>query len=267
MKILNGEIVSNDRIGENIFRMTIFSPYITKNSIPGQFINIRCSGDGVHDPLLRRPFSIYDIEEDFKVFSIIYTLKGKGTKYLKASQPGDSVNFMGPLGNGIKTEEEGSKKYLLIGGGIGIAPLHFLAKELVKRKRNVFLAAGFKDNNFLFFEKVIQPLKINYQFFSEDGTHGNRGIITDFISDKLDEFKDFSIYCCGPVPMFKTLRELFVNNDMSERAFALFEEIMACGIGVCKGCVIKTIDENNNYIYKTVCKDGPLFKLKEVIFE
>ncbi len=267
MKILKGEIVSNDRIGEDIFKMTIFSPYVTKNSIPGQFINIRCSRKGVYDPLLRRPFSIYDVEEDFKVFSIIYMLKGTGTKYLQTLQPGDSVNFMGPLGNGVKTDAGNHKKYLLIGGGIGIAPLHFLAKDLSKSKKNVFLAAGFKNNNFLFFEKVIQSLKINYQFFSEDGTHGNKGIITDFVHEKLNEFKDCLIYCCGPVPMLKVLKELFVKNNMANNAYGLFEEVMACGIGVCKGCVIKTTDENNKYIYKTVCKDGPLFSLKEVIFE
>ena len=267
MKILKGEIVSNDRVGEDIFKMTVFSPYITKSSIPGQFVNIRCTESGVYDPLLRRPFSIYDVEDDFKVFSILYLLKGKGTKYLKMLQPGDSIDFMGPLGKGIETETKSHKKYLLIGGGIGVAPLHFLAKDLHAKKNNVFLAAGFKDNNFLFFEKIAQSLKISYQFFSEDGTHGERGIITDFVNKKINEFKDYLIYCCGPVPMLKVLKELFIKNNMIEKAFGLFEEVMACGIGACKGCVIKTLDENNNHVYKTVCKDGPLFSLKEVVFE
>lgn len=267
MKALKGEIISNDKVGENIYKMTVFSPYIAKNCIPGQFVNIRCSESGVYDPLLRRPFSIYDMEESFKVFSILYLLKGKGTFYLKSLEAGDVIDFIGPLGNGIKTDGENNKKYLLIGGGIGVAPLYYLAKYLNLKKNNVFLAAGFKDNRFLFFEKMTQTLKINYQFCSEDGTHGRKGIITDFISENINDYRDYTIYCCGPSAMFKTLKEIFVRNNLEEEAYALFEEIMACGIGVCKGCVIKTADKDNKYIYKTVCKDGPLFKLKEVIFE
>lgn len=267
MKTLKGEIIANDKIGEDIYKMTVFSPYMAKQCIPGQFINIKCSESGVFDPLLRRPFSVYDIEEDFKVFSIIYMLKGKGTKYLKSLEPGDVIDFIGPLGNGIRIDNESGGKYLLIGGGIGIAPLYFLAKHLNFKKNSVFLAAGFRDNRFLFFEKAIQILKINYQICSEDGTHGRRGLISDFINESIDEFRDYNIYCCGPSAMFKTLKEIFTVNNMDSKAYALFEEIMACGIGVCKGCVIKTIDKNNNYTYKTVCKDGPLFKLKEVVFE
>jgi dihydroorotate dehydrogenase electron transfer subunit len=267
MKTLKGEIISNEKVGRDLYKMTVFSPYIAKNCLPGQFVNIRCSKSGVYDPLLRRPFSIYDLEEDFKVFSILYLLKGKGTHYLKSLEPGDVIDFIGPLGNGIRTDENSNKKYLLIGGGIGVAPLYYLAKYLNLKKNNVFLAAGFKDNRFLFFEKTVQTLKISYHFCSEDGTHGARGIITDFISENINDYRDYTIYCCGPSAMFKTLKEIFAGNNIEDKAYALFEEIMACGIGVCKGCVVKTLDKNNNYVYKTVCKDGPLFNLGEVVFE
>ena len=146
MKALKGEIISNDKISENIYKMTVFSPYMVKHCIPGQFVNIKCSESNVYDPLLRRPFSIYDVEEVFKVFSILYLIKGKGTKYLKSLEPGDVIDFLGPLGNGIKVDDKSDKKYLLIGGGMGVAPLLYLAKSLILKKNNVFLAAGFKDN-------------------------------------------------------------------------------------------------------------------------
>jgi dihydroorotate dehydrogenase electron transfer subunit len=269
MKIIKGEIISNNKMGDDVYKMTIFSPYIVKHCIPGQFINIKCSENDVYDPLLRRPFSIFDVEEDFNVFSILYLLKGKGTRYMKSLGPGDTVDFIGPLGNGIKiNEDELKKNYLLVGGGIGVAPLFYLTKYLSLKKSNVFLVAGFKDNNFMFFEKLLQPLKINYQIYSENGAYGKRGIVTDYIYNHMNEFKDFGIYCCGPVEMLKELKGLFKKNYMEDNAYALFEEIMACGIGVCKGCAIKIAEtDGSNSTYKTVCKDGPLFKLKDVIFE
>lgn len=265
MKQLKGEIISNVKIGEGLYKMTVFSPYITKNAIPGQFVNIKCVSDGLMMPLLRRPFSIHDIEPDFKVFSILYTLKGKGTEFLSRQNAGDTIDFIGPLGNGIKIQECENNNFLLIAGGIGIAPLYFLAKTLSIEGKNVFFAAGFKDGNFMLFEKMLQLLKINYEIYSENGMHGKKGLITDFIIEKADDFKNYDIYCCGPVDMYKALQNIFSLKNM--KAKALFEEIMACGIGVCKGCVMKFKVSEDKYIYKTVCKEGPVFNLMEAIFE
>ena len=237
MKLIKGEIISNEKMGESLFKMTIFSPYVVRDAIPGQFINIKCSGGNTIDPLLRRPFSINDVEPDFKVFSILYILKGKGTYYLSKLNPGDIIDFVGPLGKGIDINENENSNYLLIGGGIGTAPLYFLAKTLLAANKSVFFAAGFKDNNFLLFEKTLQTLKINYEIYSENGMHGSKGLITDFIAEKADDFKKYNIYCCGPVDMYRTLQNIFSLRNI--KAKALFEEIMACGIGVCKGCVMK----------------------------
>jgi len=266
MKLIKGEIISNEKIGESLFKMTVFSPYVVRESIPGQFINIKCSVGNTIDPLLRRPFSIHDVESDFKVFSVLYVLRGKGTSYLSKLNPGDTIDFAGPLGNGINIDENKNNDYLLIGGGIGIAPLYFLAKTLLEANKNVFFAAGFKDNNFLLFEKMLQRLKISYEIYSENGMYGTRGVITDFIAEKVDDFKKYSIYCCGPVNMYKILQNIFSLRNI--KAMALFEEIMACGIGVCKGCVMKFKNgQNNEFTYKTVCKDGPLFDLMEAVFD
>jgi dihydroorotate dehydrogenase electron transfer subunit len=265
MKSIKGEIISNIRIGEDLFKMTIFSPYIVKNSIPCQFVNIKCSSFGTIDPLLRRPFSIHDIEPDFKVFSILYVLKGVGTNYLSKLSAGDILDFAGPFGNGIKITENGNKNFLLIGGGIGVAPLYFLAKELLLQGREVFFAAGFKNNNFLLFEKMLQGLKINFEVYTEDGMSGRKGLVTDLFHEKTGDFKNHEVVCCGPVKMYKVLQNIFSLNNINAKA--LLEEIMACGIGVCKGCVMKFKDGKDGYKYKTVCKDGPVFDLKEVIFE
>jgi len=267
MKLLKGEIISNDKLNENLYKMTIFSPYVVKNCIPGQFVNIKCSSEGSLHPLLRRPFSIHDVEQQFKVFSILYTIKGIGTKYLSLLSSGDLVDFVGPLGNGIKISGGEKKDYLLIGGGIGIAPLFYLAKYLVEKKQNVFFAAGFKNNSYLFFEKWLLSLKIYYEIFSEDGSHGEKGMVSNMVSQRIDDFKNYEIFCCGPLEMYKALQSIFLINEI--KAYALFEEIMACGVGVCKGCVIKVKnnENKNGFDYKTVCKDGPLFNLMEVIIE
>ncbi|MHB1377664.1 MAG: dihydroorotate dehydrogenase electron transfer subunit [Candidatus Humimicrobiaceae bacterium] len=265
MKLIKGEIISNKKIGEGLFKMTVFSPYIIKNSIPGQFINIKCSSGNTIDPLLRRPFSIHDVEPDFKVFSILYVLKGIGTEYLSKLYAGDILDFAGPLGNGIDITENENKNFLLIGGGVGIAPLYFLAKQLMSEEKNVFFAAGFKNNNFLFFEKNLQVLKISYEIYSEDGTYGKKGLVTDLFYERADEFKNYEVICCGPVQMYKVLQNIFVLKNIKAKAF--FEEIMACGIGVCKGCVMKFKNGRDSYEYRTVCKDGPVFDLTEVIFD
>jgi dihydroorotate dehydrogenase electron transfer subunit len=265
MKSIKGEIISNIKIGEDLFKMTIFSPYIVKNSIPCQFVNIKCSSYDTIDPLLRRPFSIHDIEPDFKVFSILYVLKGIGTNYLSKLSAGDILDFAGPLGNGIKTAESRNKNFLLVGGGIGVAPLYFLAKELLSQGREVFFAAGFKNDNFILFEKMLQGLKINFEIYTEDGMKGKKGLVTDFFQEKINDFKDYDVICCGPVQMYKVLQNIFSLNNINAKA--LFEEIMACGIGVCKGCVMKFKNGRDGYKYKTVCKDGPVFNLMEAVFD
>ncbi|MHB1346717.1 MAG: dihydroorotate dehydrogenase electron transfer subunit [Candidatus Humimicrobiaceae bacterium] len=265
MKLVKSEIISNTKIGEDLFKMTLFSPYIVKNSIPGQFINIKCSGRDTIDPLLRRPFSIHDIEHDFKVFSILYVLKGIGTQFLSRLVAGDIIDFAGPLGNGIRTNEIEKKKFLLIGGGIGIAPLYFLAKKLVSEGREVFFAAGFKNNNFILFEKMLQSLKIGYEIYSEDGMLGKKGLVTDFLYERIDDFKNHEVICCGPLQMYKVIQNILSLKSISAKA--LFEEIMACGIGVCKGCAMKFKNGSGGFEYRIVCKDGPVFNLTEVIFD
>ena len=141
MKLLNGEIISNEKYSEYLYKMVIFSPYICREARPGQFVNIRCAPEGIYDPLLRRPFSIFDIEEKFNVFSILYSVKGRGTEFMSHLEKGDLIDFIGPLGNYI--DLAGTKNnVLLIGGGIGIAPLYLLAKQAVVMKKNVFVIVG-----------------------------------------------------------------------------------------------------------------------------
>ena len=265
MKILSGEIISNERYGKDLYKIEVFSPYICKNGGAGQFVSVKCSPQGVLDPFLRRPFSIYDIEEKFNVFSIFYLIRGKGTKFLSNQKKGDNLDFVGPLGKSIDIYNDTSKKFLLVGGGIGIAPLYLLAKFLLKEKKSVFFVAGFKDNNFIGWGRDLTRLKINYKIFTEDGSWGEIGLATDFVKENIGKYSSYKIYCCGPKNMLIKMQDILDGKNIV--AAALLEERMACGVGVCKGCAVKIKDKKQKFIYKSVCKDGPVFNLMEVVFD
>lgn len=264
MRLLSEEILSNEKYGENLYKMEIFSPYICKRAEAGQFVNVKCSPEGNIDPLLRRPFSIFDIEKKFNVFSILFTLKGKGTGYLASLQNGNNLDFVGPLGKGI---DLGGKinDILLVGGGIGIAPLNFIARQAQEKHKNVHLLAGFKDSGFLRWERDLVRIGLNYHIFTEDGSWGETGIATDHLREHLPDYKGYDIFCCGPNSMLKTLQDIFKAGE--QNVGALLEEVMACGIGVCMGCVIKIRAGKNKFKYMRVCKEGPVFNLREVLFD
>jgi dihydroorotate dehydrogenase electron transfer subunit len=264
MELLKAEILSNQQYGPDIYKMEMFSPYIVRNIMAGQFINIRCAPADGTDPLLRRPFSVFDIEEKFNVFSILYLVKGKGTRYMSGLRKGDAVDIAGPMGCGIDLKK-GDGDILLIGGGMGIAPLHLIARLALARGRNVFFMAGFKDGSLLRWERDLVRMEVKYRIFSEDGKWGEKGLVSEYIFEDDRFYRKHQIYICGPVEMLKILQEKLGKYQIS--ATALLEEKMACGIGACMGCVVKIKDKNKGYCYKRVCREGPAFELSEVVFE
>jgi dihydroorotate dehydrogenase electron transfer subunit len=263
MKILNSEILSNERYGPDIYKMEIFAPHIVKNVGAGQFVNIRCCSPDKRDPLLRRPFSVFDVEKKFNVFSILYRVRGKGTRYMSELKKGDTVNMAGPLG---KPVEPVSLKgnLLLIGGGMGIAPLNLISRIAADEGKKVSVLAGFKDSSLLMWERDLMRMGVKYRMFSEDGSWGQQGLVCDHILDEPKVLRDHDIFCCGPVEMLKVLQRELEREDI--RATAILEEKMGCGIGVCNGCVVK-VKKKDGIDYLRVCREGPAFELSEVIFD
>ncbi len=261
MKLANVEIINNNRIGDRLYKLEFFSPYICKMASPGQFINIRCCGPGQIDPLLRRPFSIYDTDKKFNVATILYLVKGRGTANLSRLERGNMIDVCGPLGNPVQPTAD---KILLIAGGIGIAPIHFLAKHCIHSHKTVYLLAGFKDQNYMLVEKDIMRLSIDYSIYCEQNMWANRGVVTQGLHN-LSRFQGYHIYCCGPVDMLKALQKKLAGAK--NQVTALLEERMACGIGVCQGCVQKIKNGRDSYSYQKVCSQGPAFNLMEVLFE
>ncbi len=245
-------IVSQQCIGTDIYDMVLSFPKGAKEARPGQFIAMYCE-DGTK--LLPRPISICGIDAEAGTLRVVYRIAGEGTRLFSQMKAGDSLEVMGPLGNGFTMKD---KKAIIVGGGIGIPPMLELAKQLDCEKTVVL---GYRDELFL---KEEFEACANVAVATEDGSAGTRGTVIDAI--KAAQVSGEIIYACGPMPMLKALAEYADAHGME--AQISLEERMACGIGACLGCICKTKekDHHTNVNNTRICKDGPVFDAKEVVF-
>jgi len=266
-KNLKGKILNIETIAKDTVKLQ-FSTEISSIQ-PGQFVSVL-----IPNKTLRRPFSVSDFKEyklyeiknekisDTKnfpkgVITIIFKLKGDGTNYLKSLKTGDEIDYLAPLGNGFslpQTVDEASgkapSKALLIGAGIGIAPMLYLKKVLDKNSISNFLISGFKTE-----DEVVEG--------SDETVIG--GSVLDNIQDLIDNFKPDIIYSCGPKIVLELVCGIAEKNGLI--AQVAMEKVMACGIGVCRGCVIRLKDSDGAVKNASVCADGPVFNGSEVIWE
>ena len=249
-----GVIESNNQIASNIYEIKlrhctmIDSANLTDEGFgfkgkPGQFYMIR--GWEALDPFLPRPISICDISHG--IITFLYEVRGKGTHIISKLKPGDTLEVLGPLGNGFNMNLKG--KVAIISGGIGIAPMVYLAKKL---DASIDFYCGFRNETY--YTNEIKNYVKNIFISTEDGSVGHRGFITEiFKPEKYD-----IALTCGPLPMMKKVLDI-CQGEMP--LYMSMENRMACGIGTCLGCTIKTTSG-----MKRVCKEGPVFLGKEVVF-
>ena len=239
------KILQNEKIAKDVFKMLLEgNTSFIANS--GQFINIE-----LEDLYLRRPISICDYDEN--TITIIYKVVGEGTEKMSKMCTGEKLDILTGLGNGFDTNCKGDKP-LIIGGGVGTPPLYRLCKDLIKKGKSPIVVLGFASKEDIFYEEEFKKLKVPVYISTVDGSYGTKGFVTDIIKD-LEEYTYF--YACGPMNMLKAVSsELTVEGQLS------LEERMGCGFGACMGCTIKT--KNG---YKRVCKEGPVFKKEELIWE
>jgi dihydroorotate dehydrogenase electron transfer subunit len=237
----NMVINDNIELSSNIYKMTLGKPKDFDPS-PGQFVMIECGG-----LVLRRPLSIAQCNED--ILTLLYRIEGKGTNFLKARNPGDTLKIMGPLGKGFPFFEGPN---LLIGGGIGVIPLIYLAQEFDRLDIEFNILLGFNSLEDAILGKFF-PSK-NKKIVTMDGSIGHKGLVTEFIPDGGWD----KIYCCGPKIMMECIIDRFCQRK--EDIFVSLEERMACGIGACKVCACKGTKDGN----LKVCSDGPVFSAGEV---
>ena len=252
------EIVSNERLTQDTWLMALRSAEVAGAAKPGQFVMIRVR-PGL-DPLLRRPFSICGVKGD--LFLVLYRVVGKGTSLMTGLKKGEGLQVLGPLGKGFAASPKGVLQ-LLIGGGIGIAPLLFLNQFRLENKGSLMM--GFRSAR-----DIISPQKIaggegDFAVATDDGSQGHHGPVTDLLEDFLGKnSRKVAVCACGPKPMLK---------KVAERTMALripcevsLEANMACGLGACQGCAVKaSVSSGKSYLY--VCREGPVFDAEAIDWE
>lgn len=251
---LTAPVLENRAVVSDIYLMRLEARSIAENALPGQFLMARI-GQGL-DPLLRRPFSIHAVYEE-RYIEILYKVVGKGTRLLSQVGPGDDVDVIGPLGSGFRLNEE--RPSLLLGGGLGIAPLFFLAQHMKGKggsgKTSVFVGA--RTGTEILCAEEFSELGLDVKVATEDGSAGIKGLVTDLITDEILVQKP-TIFSCGPYPMLRAVAHLSFNRNLPCQVS--LETFMACGVGVCLGCVA----EMKSGDLVRVCKEGPVFEAGEV---
>jgi dihydroorotate dehydrogenase electron transfer subunit len=248
-KILECTVLNNYAVDDKHYVINLTSKVIANFAVPGQFVEVLASKQT--DPLLRRPISIYEVNKEEGTFSLLYRVVGKGTDLISKIEIGSVISVVGPLGKGFAVEK--GQRVLVTAGGIGVAPLKFLAdylKENLIEYKLVFAARN-KEHlvNFDNIRKEVNDL----QCVTEDGSIGASGLVTDAIRVIMQQ-EEFDLICaCGPNPMLEAIAKL--GQELKLPTQVSLESHMACGFGVCLGCIVPATDGS----YVKVCNDGPVF--------
>jgi dihydroorotate dehydrogenase electron transfer subunit len=244
-------VISNAILANEITLLWLEAPQIAEIAIPGQFAMLKCGGGA----FLRRPLSIHRVSADRTQVAFLFAVLGKGTDWLSRAKPGDKMDVLGPLGNGFKLLPK-SREILLLAGGVGLAPMVFMAEKATKNGVRVSLAYGTANNQR--YSKELLPSSIKLIEFTDDGSYGRHGLVTESLVDFTDTVDQ--IFACGPLPMYRALAKQ--QSLKGKEVQVSLETRMACGMGVCYGCTVKTV-----LGLKQVCHDGPVFNLKDVVWE
>jgi len=265
-------IINNTRLSPSIFRIELDIPGLSKLLKPGQFIHLKINKDIY--PLLRRPFSVFELvkkrNSNAQLVCVLYKVVGEGTRILSEKKPGQKLDVLGPLGNGfdINAGRLANNPIVLVAGGMGIAPLFYLAKKLRQKikERKIILFIGMQTKKELVAIDEFKRLGVGIEIATDDGSCGYKGYVSELLYDFLKNKRKYLakpyVYACGPGPMLKRVSEL--SRKFSLAGQVSIDKMMGCGIGACLGCVVKL---KKGLGYKRVCKDGPVFSIDEILWE
>ncbi|OGX34425.1 MAG: hypothetical protein A3C36_03265 [Omnitrophica WOR_2 bacterium RIFCSPHIGHO2_02_FULL_52_10] len=254
------KVASNEKLCPKFYRLCIDAQPIAKKVLPGQFIHIRTK-DGF-EPFFRRPFSVYRAKKHVEVF---YEVVGPGTKIMSHMAKGDDIDVLGPLGTPFTFPPKGTKQVVMVAGGIGIAPFLMLSDVLCReratalRGAELILLYGGRTRGHVYPMKEFKENGCQVHVATDDGSVGTKGRVSELFPKIHADRKTTFLYTCGPAPMMASVQAFAKKHGLHGEAAC--EEVMACALGACLGCSIKTTKG-----YKTVCCDGPVFDLHEVIF-
>ena len=238
-------VAGNTQVAHGIYLLTLKNDEIAQKARSGQFLMLSVPGF-----FLRRPLCIADTNVANGQFSVLYALIGEGTKVLSTVRTGDTLSALAPLGKGFSLVS--NQKVLVIAGGLGVATIMQLCKDLVSENNTIDLILGFRNAEVAIPPEFF-PSRCDVYVCTEDGSLGTRGFVTDVLPSMIGYT---AVYMCGPIPMYKALAPYLSG---SPNVFASFEARMGCGYGVCAGCSIKVGE-----CMQRVCVDGPVFNFHEV---
>lgn len=258
------EVVGNVRLSERLYLMGVYAPLTAEAIKPGQFVHMTI--DNTRGHILRRPFSVYAADPVKGIVDILYQVVGFGTDAMTAWEPGHALDMISPIGRGWRYPA-GTEHALLVGGGVGAAPLFMLCKDLVGRRIATDVVLGAQTADDLVcrgrFESLASDL-LRLSYATDDGTLGRPGFCTSLVEDALaamsmtESAYDY-IAVCGPEPLMKAVARMAADaNVICE---ASLERRMACGIGACLSCVVETRGGK-----RRACVDGPVFETREILW-
>ena len=265
MSLRNCRVMYNEALGPDYFKMGLETGYDADRVFPGQFVMIEVGG--LTGTILRRPFSISRVfgrNLKSQNIEVLYRVVGAGTRKLSETMSNTFVSILGPLGKGFSIPSEKASVYL-VGGGIGLAPLIFLAERLTaagikKENMEVFFGAGSEPDAVLL--KNLNTVQAEIHTATEDGSLGQKGLITELVETRIKTSPPDLICACGPVGMLKKIGELAIRFRIPCQVS--LETVMACGMGACLGCAVKNSLSSDRYAH--VCVDGPVFDLEHFRF-
>lgn len=253
MEQLKVIIIGLDQIAKETFKLDLgIDRSRLEGFKPGQFIHIQINSGT--EFMLRRPISIANIDLENELLTVIFKVFGKGTEQLTQLRPGELLDILVPCGNGYPIDTLNCKQALLIGGGIGIPPLYYLARKLVDQGVELTTILGFQTKDDIFYHDEFKELGQCY-LTTDDGSYGRKGYVTDVIEQEELNFDYY--FSCGPTAMLKNVKKQLQYFP----GYISLEERMGCGVGTCYACVVPTADGKQ---FKKVCSDGPVFKAEEV---
>ncbi len=254
---MQANVLDNIELAPHYYRLSLHCPPLAHSVKPGQFVMLKVSQ--AYDPLLRRPFSIHRV--DGELVQILYQVVGKGTKLMSQLRPGEALDVLGPLGNGFGLQA-GIKQAILVGGGVGVAPLLFWAQELGRQKIKLLVFVGGKNRVDLLALDDFRQLGARLYLATEDGTAGYSGRVTDIVADYLSSGESTAataVFACGPKGMLAHIAGLAERYVLPCQLS--LDVVMACGVGACMGCVVKSSHAGD---YIRVCKEGPVFEAARI---
>jgi len=262
-KNIRTKIIENKTVCPGNMRMVLDVDNKSFGAVPGQFVMLKTAEEEAKDPVLRRPFGVLRYDGQLE---ILYKVVGKGTSWMASKKQGDSVEVMGPLGNGFDSELFVGKHAVLAAGGIGVAPLFALAEYLSGKGSPVTMFYGAASCDDLPLVEQIRDMGVTLHIATEDGSLGERGLVTELMSKNIKEYAhEMVVAACGPFGMMREVYKIAQANKLS--CCVSLDCRMACGFGVCSGCAVKVNSKSGEFVYKRVCREGPVFNGDDLLWE